>query len=91
MIFQIRFKLLLLRFIITNNIKGLDLHLLLLLLVLLDIIHFFLDLLSSCFGTSPITVGIIIFESLLALFLFFLIFFLVKVLFDIGLTLLFVL
>ena len=83
MILQIRFQLLLLRLLIIG------LHLLLELLFLFDIIHLFLDFLSFCFGTSPIAVGIIIFESLFALFIIFLFFILVQVLLDVGLTVLF--
>jgi hypothetical protein len=82
MIFQIRFQLLLLRLLL------IVLCLLLEFLFLSDIIHLCLYLLSFCFGTSPITVGVIIFESLFALFLIFLFFILVEVLLDAGLAML---
>ena len=82
MIFQICFQLLHLRLLIIG------LHLLLELLFLFDIIDLFYHFLSFCFGTSPIAVGIIIFESLFALFLIFLFFILVEVLLDAGLAML---
>ena len=83
MIFQIRFQLLLLRLLLVVPCLLLEF------LFLFDIIHLFLYFLSFCFGASPITVGVIMFESLFALFLIFLIFFLVEVLLDVGLAMLF--
>jgi len=63
-----------------------DLHLFLDLLFLFDIIDLFLYFLSFCFSSCPITVGVVLFENLFALFLIFLILFLVKVLLDVGLA-----